>query len=69
MEKLSELIDCDLKQILSFGDMINDLPMLKVTTGVAMGNAAKEVLDEIPLKTGIVNSTGIYQFSAENGLI
>ena len=66
---LADILNCDLKQILSFGDMENDLDMLMVTTGVAMGNASKEIKDLIPLHTDDVQSTGIYKFLKDNSLI
>lgn len=69
VEELAKVLDCDKKQIMTFGDMDNDLDMLKVSTGVAMGNSTKEVLDAIPLKTEAVDKKGIYEFLNKNGLI
>lgn len=69
VQELCKIINCDNKQILSFGDMANDLDMLKASTGVAMANSSVEVLNEISLRTGDVSKEGIYQFLSENGLI
>jgi len=68
-ELLAKEINCDMKQILSFGDMENDLDMLLATTGVAMANASDNIKKQIPLMTGHVEKEGIYLFLHENSLI
>lgn len=41
---LADYLNIDLKQVMTIGDMDNDIPMLKIAgNGVAMGNAANEV--------------------------
>lgn len=69
VEKLSEILNIDKSQILTFGDMPNDLPMLLNSTGVAMENGAKEVKDQVSLHTSRVDEMGVYQFLHDNGLI
>lgn len=66
---LAEELNCDLSQILSFGDNDNDMDMLRITTGVIMGNAREELKKEIPLHTGKADEGGIYDFLSENRLI
>ncbi|MDO4197687.1 MAG: HAD family hydrolase [Erysipelotrichaceae bacterium] len=55
VEKLSEILECDAKQILSFGDNDNDMPMLLSSTGVIMGNAKESLKEMIPLHTSSVD--------------
>ena len=69
VEKLCSILKCDKKQILSFGDNDNDLPMLLNSTGVAMGNAKQKVLDQIELRTSRVDEMGVYDFLSRNELI
>ena len=45
------------------------MDMLRITTGVIMGNAREELRNEIPLHTGKVDEGGIYDFLSENCLI
>ena len=66
---LAKLLKCDTRQILSFGDMENDLPMLLNSTGVIMDNAAEKLKNMIPLHTGAVDKEGIYAFLHQNHLI
>ena len=66
---LAKLLKCDMKQILSFGDMENDLPMLQCSTGVVMDNASEKLKELIPLHTGRVDKEGIYTFLHQNHLI
>lgn len=66
---LAELLNIDLDEILAFGDMDNDIPMLLKVTGVLMGNAPDNLKDLIPLHTDKVNEKGIYTFLSENNLI
>ena len=46
-EELAKILDCDMSQIMTFGDMENDMPMLKVTTGVIMDNATDELSNPV----------------------
>ena len=69
IDRLAEILKCDNSQILSFGDMENDLPMLLNSTGVAMGNAKDEIKAQVKLHTSAVDEMGVYQFLYENGLI
>ncbi|MBQ1306714.1 MAG: HAD hydrolase family protein, partial [Erysipelotrichaceae bacterium] len=66
---LADLLHCDTRQILSFGDMENDLPMLLNSTGVIMENASDQLKKLIPLRTGSVDQEGIYAFLKKNHLI
>ena len=68
-EELASILNCDLHQIISFGDMENDMPMLKVTTGVIMDNAADELKAQIPLHTSRVDEMGVYDFLSRNSMI
>lgn len=68
-EVLAELLNCRMDQILSFGDMENDMPMLKATTGVIMDNATDELKAQIKLHTSRVDELGVYDFLSKNGLI
>lgn len=69
VEKLAELLNCSPKQILSFGDMANDMPMLLNSTGVIMDNASDELKAQIELHTSRVDKLGVYDFLHSNGLI
>ncbi|MBQ6478297.1 MAG: HAD family phosphatase [Erysipelotrichaceae bacterium] len=69
IRKLADVLNCDPKQILSFGDMENDLPMLLNSTGVIMDNASESLKERIPLHTGSVDKEGIYTFLVQNHLI
>ena len=69
IEYLSQLLDCEKKQILSFGDMENDMEMLKESTGVIMDNADESLKKQIPFHTSRVDELGIYEFLANNHLI
>lgn len=69
VEKLAELLNCDKKQILSFGDMANDMPMLLNSTGVIMDNASDELKAQVELHTSRVDELGVYDFLHKNGLI
>ncbi|MBO4918552.1 MAG: HAD family phosphatase [Erysipelotrichaceae bacterium] len=66
---LAEILNCETRQILSFGDMENDMPMLLNSTGVIMDNAAEKLKEMIPLHTGSVEKEGIYTFLSQNHLI
>lgn len=68
-ELLAKELNCDIKQLLAFGDMENDVDMLLAATGVAMGNASDEIKKLIPLHTDSVDKTGVYQFLKKNSLI
>ncbi|MBQ6149140.1 MAG: HAD family phosphatase [Oscillospiraceae bacterium] len=68
-EVLSEILGCDMTQILSFGDNGNDVEMLKATTGVLMENAPDYLKPQFELHTSSVNELGVYDFLHKNGLI
>lgn len=68
-EYLCKLLNCNMNQILSFGDNDNDMPMLLATTGVIMENARDELKAQISLHTDRVDGLGIYDFLSRNGLI
>ena len=69
IDKLSEILNCDKTQILSFGDNDNDMPMLLNSTGVIMGNANDKLKAQIPLQTSRVDEMGVYEFLSKNELI
>lgn len=69
VEKLTQILNCDKSQILTFGDMENDMPMLLNSTGVIMDNAQDELKTQIPLHTSRVDEKGVYEFLHDNGLI
>ncbi len=69
VELLADKLNIEPKQILSFGDMENDVDMLLTATGVIMDNAADELKNIIPLHTDAVDKMGIYKFLKENNLI
>jgi len=69
INKLCEILGCDNKQILSFGDMGNDMPMLLNSTGVIMDNAVDEFKAQIPLHTSRVDEMGVYEFLHNNEMI
>lgn len=69
IERLASILNCDNSQILSFGDMPNDLPMLLNSTGVVMENASDEMKKQVPLKTSRVDEMGVYEFLHNNQLI
>ena len=68
-EELASILNCTLDQILSFGDMENDMPMLLATTGVIMDNATDELKAQVPLHTSRVDEMGVYDFLSRNGMI
>lgn len=53
------------KEILAFGDDLNDLEMLKYCTGVAMGNALDEVKAAARFVTDTNDNDGVAKFIAE----
>ena len=69
VKKLCEIFNCNPEQIISFGDMENDLPMLVNSSGVAMGNAVDAVKSQTKYITDDVDKMGIYKFLHDNGLI
>jgi len=69
IELLADILKCDKKQILSFGDMENDLSMLLNSTGVVMDNANDEMKSKIALHTSAVDKLGVYEFLHNNNLI
>lgn len=68
-EELASILGCTMDQILSFGDMENDMPMLMATTGVIMDNASDKLKAKIALHTSRVDEMGVYDFLSRNGLI
>ncbi len=66
---LTDLLHCQGKQILSFGDMPNDMDMLLNSSGVIMDNAEENLKRQIPLHTSAVDKLGVYDFLSKNGLI
>ena len=69
IERLASILNCTNKQILSFGDMPNDLPMLENSTGVVMDNASDDMKARIKLHTSAVDKLGVYDFLSNNKLI
>lgn len=69
IERLCEILKCDSSQILSFGDMPNDLPMLLNSSGVVMDNASDEMKAQVNLHTSAVDKLGVYEFLHNNNLI
>lgn len=69
IDKLCEILNCQSQQILSFGDMDNDMSMLLNSYGVIMDNADPKLKKLIKHHTSDVNEMGIYQFLADNELI
>ena len=69
IERLASILGCNNNQILSFGDMPNDLPMLENSTGVVMDNASDEMKAKIKLHTSAVDKMGVYEFLNNNKLI
>ena len=69
IERLAEILGCSNSQILSFGDMPNDLPMLLNSTGVVMDNASDDMKAKVSLHTSAVDKMGVYEFLHNNGLI
>lgn len=69
IERLASILGCSNNQILSFGDMPNDLPMLENSTGVVMDNASNDMKARIKLHTSAVDKMGVYEFLNNNGLI
>lgn len=69
VDKLCSLLNCNPKQILAFGDMPNDMPMLEYASGVIMDNASDDLKAKIALHTDSVDNKGIYDFLSKNQLI
>lgn len=65
IQRFIERAGFEIKDVYAFGDGLNDIEMLEtVGTGIAMGNAEKELLKHADLVTSAVDEDGIY-----NGLI
>lgn len=59
-----------LENVYAFGDGLNDIEMLQtVGTGIAMGNAEKELLKHADVVTSSVDEDGIYNGLVKVGLI
>lgn len=69
IERLADILGCSNSQILSFGDMPNDLPMLLNSTGVVMDNASDDMKAKVALHTSAVDKMGVYEFLHNNDLI
>lgn len=69
IERLANILGCSNSQILSFGDMENDLPMLLNSTGVVMDNASEDMKSKVALHTSAVDKMGVYEFLHNNNLI
>lgn len=69
IERLADILGCSNSQILSFGDMPNDLPMLLNSTGVVMDNASDDMKAKVSLHTSAVDKIGVYEFLHNNNLI
>lgn len=69
IDGLAQILGCSNSQILAFGDMSNDLPMLLNCTGVAMENGSDEVKAKVKLHTSAVDKMGVYEFLFNNHLI
>lgn len=70
IQKFIERAGFELKDVYAFGDGLNDIEMLKtVGTGVAMGNAEKELLKHADLVTSRVDEDGIYNGLVKLGLL
>ncbi len=62
IDMIAERFGCSLDDCYVFGDSNNDLPMLNhVKNSVAMGNSAKEVLQQASYITDLIDRDGIYK--------
>lgn len=60
LEKVCELLDIHMQEVIAFGDNLNDLEMIKsVGLGVAMGNATEELKENADMITDSNNEDGI----------
>ncbi|MCD8153755.1 MAG: HAD family hydrolase [Clostridiales bacterium] len=70
MEFLLKRLGISVEDSFAFGDGINDLPMLEYAgTGVAMGNASKDILPYCGYQTTPVDQDGIWNALEHFGLI
>lgn len=62
MKEIAEFLRVDMSDTIAIGDSNNDLAMLQAAgTGIAMGNATKELLDIADYVTADVDDNGIYK--------
>ncbi|RIW29492.1 Cof-type HAD-IIB family hydrolase [Bacillus salacetis] len=70
IKKMIEKLDFDISEVYAFGDGLNDIEMIDaVGTGIAMGNAVKEVKEHADFITKPVDEDGIYLGLKELSLI
>lgn len=70
IKKIIELLQIPLSNVYAFGDGLNDMEMLQtVGTGVAMGNAQKQVKEVASIVTKDVSENGIWYGLKELDLI
>ncbi|WP_421384353.1 Cof-type HAD-IIB family hydrolase [Bacillus salacetis] len=70
IKKMIEKLGFDISEVYAFGDGLNDIEMIDaVGTGVAMGNAVREVKEHADLITKPVDEDGIYHGLKELSLI
>lgn len=70
IEALSRHFDLELKDVIAFGDGMNDLEMIRgVGLGIAMGNARDEIKAAAILITEPVGEDGVYNACVRLGLI
>lgn len=62
LEHICGKLSTEPKEILAFGDDYNDLEMLELCTGVAMGNAIPEVKSAAKFVTDINDNDGVARF-------
>lgn len=70
IDKILKYYHLDKSEALAFGDGNNDIEMLQAAgTGIAMGNASKELKAVADGVCGNVENDGIYYYCMEHGLI
>ncbi|MBQ7223364.1 MAG: HAD family hydrolase [Erysipelotrichaceae bacterium] len=67
---LLKYLDMDIEDTISFGDSMNDIPMLEVTRGkVVMGNGDRELFDMATYVADDIDDDGIYKAMKHLNLI
>lgn len=70
IQRFIERAGFDLGDVYAFGDGLNDIEMLEaVGTGIAMGNAEKELLPHADIVTTAVDDDGVYNGLVKVGLL
>ena len=70
LKRLCEHYGIDIRDTYAFGDSMNDLEIIKAAgTGIAVGNAVKELKEAADMVCDDIKNDGIYKACRDLGLI